>query len=326
MQRTSKSRLAGGAAGLLLIGATLLSTTGVALAATTRFLYVGSDPGFAADNGILGFTPVTAGGSSVTNVFVKNIDNQTLTHVVLTFGRSQGALSLSDVVFGANGSSCSASATTITCDLGNLKAKQSRSFSLIVDAGAGGTAGFAGKVVFNESNNPNGGNQQINDITGSIDVGAATCNSLATFLPPGIAKTLLPDDGSACSSDLQRSSLTVPARPNGNNVVQLGDGTLATACTAGFSSSSARLGDRQWRRGRLALPDVDDLLRQLRVIGSINPDKVAFDHDGVVIPAGKKGICKTSSSTNCIESVTTSATGVTFVVRTPSNGLIKGMH
>ena len=61
-------------------------------------------------------------------------------------------------------------------------------------------------------------------------------------------------------------------------------------------------------------------------LGNVNPNKVAFVHDGTIIAAGNKGLCKNDTSTNCQEPYVVSSTGVTFTVRTPSNGLIKGMY
>jgi hypothetical protein len=126
MRATSMRRLVGGATALMLIGTMLLTTAGSALAADTRFIYVGPDPAFAANNDTLAFTPVTAGGDSLSTIYVKNVDNQTLTHVVITIALTQGANTVSSQVLGPNASNCSPSSTAITCDFGNLKAKAAR--------------------------------------------------------------------------------------------------------------------------------------------------------------------------------------------------------
>ena len=326
MQRTSKRRLVGGATGLLLIGATLLSTGG-ALAApsdgTTRHLYVGSDSNFVLNPGILSLTPVSVGQSTVTNVYVKNVDNQTLNHVVLTFDVAQTNLVIADK-YGPNSGSCNPVAGVMTCDFGSLKARAERRFSLVLAATGAGDGSLDGTFVFNESTNPNGGNTQINTLEGTVTVGAASCDSLATFLPPGIAKTLVPDDGTACSGDGQRSGLKVPPNANGTTV-EIDDDTLAVgcgslACFGNAVSATVNNGD----------PVSPYLTWQIfysnDVLGNINPKQVAFFHDGTLIPAGNKGLCKTASAVNCQDPYLVSSGGVTFFVRTPSNGLIKGAH
>jgi hypothetical protein len=327
MHRTSKRRLVGGAAGLLLIGATLLSTGGVALAApsdgTTRHLYVGSDSNFVSNPGILSLTPVSAGQSTVTNVFVKNVDNQTLNHVVLTFNVAQTNLSIADK-FGPNSGSCNPVAGVMTCDFGSLKARAERRFSLVLTATGAGAGSLHGTFVFNESNNPNGGNTQINDLNGAVTVGAASCDSLATFLPPGIAKTLVPDDGTACSGDGQRSGLKVPPNANGTTV-EIDDDTLAVGC--GTFECFGNAVSAVVNSGAPVSPYLTwQIFYSNSVLGNINPKQVGFLHDGTLIQAGNKGLCKNASSVNCQEPYVVSSAGVTFLVRTPSNGAIKGIH
>ena len=324
MRATSSRRLVGGAAAFLLIGATVLSTAGSALGADTRKVYIGSDPAFTANNGVLTFTPVTVGGDSLSNVYVKNIDNQSLTHVVITIAKSQNGATVSNQILGANASSCSAAADPIVCDFGNMKARTTRAFSLILNAGAA-SSGITAKIVFNESNNPNGGNQQIESADGTLAAGAATCNTLATFLPPGIAKSLLPSDGGTCVGDGQRSGLIVPAAANGN-IVSVDDGTTAAGCPSGFTCLGNTV-TANVNGGALVTPYLRwSIFYSTGVLGNVNPSKIAFVHDGTIIPAGNKGACKNANSTNCIESTVTTSAGTTFVIRTPSNGAIRGMH
>lgn len=325
MRATSMRRLVGGAAALMLVGTTLLTVTGTALGADTRKVYIGPDPAFTAGNGTLTFTPVTAGGDSLSAIYVKNIDNQSLTHVVITIAKSQNGSTVSDQVLGANASSCTASATAITCDFGNLKARATRQFSIIINAGAAGASAISAKIVFNESNNPNGGNQQIESADGSLPIGGATCNILATFLPPGIAKTLLPDDGTTCAGDGQRSGLIVPAASNGN-IVSVDDGTAASGCAAGFSCLGNQV-DGNVNGGAPVSPYLRwSIFYSNAVLGNVNPGKVAFLHGTTIILAGNKGQCKNANSVDCQEPYVVSAGGVTFIIRTATNGLIKGMH
>jgi hypothetical protein len=323
MRATSMRRLIGGAAALMLVGTTLLIAAGSALGADTRKMYIGPDPDFTTGNGTLAFTPVTAGGDTLSTIYVKNIDNQTLTHVVITIDKSQNGATVSGQILGPDKAKCDGTIDPITCDFGNLKADATRQFSIIITTPAG-TGDVLAKIVFNESNNPKGGNQQIESAHATPVVGDATCNTLATFLPPGIAKSLLPDTGK-CSTDTQRSGLIVPAATDGN-VVSVDDGTAATGCATGYSCFGNSV-NANVNGGASVSPYLSwTIFYANSVIGSISPTKVGFDHDGFVIVPGKKGACKTDTSTNCIESITVTSDGVTFVVRTPTNGLIKGVH
>src|SRR4029078_13457909 len=135
---------------------------------------------------------VSGGGQSASNVYVKNVDNQTLTHVVITFARSQGGTTISQVSGPAWSSCLPLGATTVTCDFGNLTAGATRDFTLVVDTTVAESFSYSGTVIFKEYTNPNGGNPQISTISGPLAVSATTCDALATFLPPGIAKTLTP--------------------------------------------------------------------------------------------------------------------------------------
>ncbi len=327
MRATSRRRLFGGAAALLLVGTTLLTMTGSALAADTRMLYVGPDPNFVANVGLLSFTPVSSGGSSLSTVYVKNTDNQNLSHVVLTFARSQGGISIQGVVFGADAGSCSATTDLITCDFGNLKARASRTFSLILDALNAGTFRIHGTVVFNESTNPNGGNTQINAVDGNLGVLATTCDMLATFLPPGIGRTLAPDNG-GCATDAQRSSLIVPGQANGA-LVTLDDSHDIVSCATGYSCFGRQV-DASVNGGA----PVSGLLTwkitySAETLKNINPKQVGFQHGtSTPILPGKKGTCSATVTTECIVgySIDPVSGAVTFTLQTATNSVMKGLH
>jgi hypothetical protein len=304
----------------------LLTATGTVLAADTRQLYVGPDPNFAAGQGTLTFTAVSAGGSSLTTVYVKNVDNQTLNHVVLTFVRSQGSVTIEATVLGANASSCAVTDTLITCDFGSLKARASRTFSLILDASAGGDFTVHGTVVFNESTNPNGGNTQINAVDGTLHVGDESCNTLATFIPPGIAKTLDPTTTDGCATDSQHSSLLVPANPNGS-LVTLDDSVDATGCATGYSCFGKEVA-ASVNNGATVTPYLTwTITYSAELLLGINPAKVSFQHDGTVIPWGKKSECGATFTKDCIASITANSDGsYTYVLHTRTNSVMKGLH
>ena len=339
MRATTKRRLLGGAAALMLVGATVLSTTGAALAAKptdgTRKIYVGPNSDYSTAPGTMTFTPVSAGGQTVSTVYVKNTDNQTLTHVSITYTRTQTNATISSV-YGPNASSClpagateiPADATTVVCDFGNIAARGTRQFTLVIDATGTqpSTTTFGGEVVFNESTNPNGGNPQISTVAGTLPITATTCDTLSTFLLPGIGKNILPDSGD-CSADAQRSALFVPGNANGQKV-SIDDSVAVTAGTCGAYICFGNVITASVNEGATVTPYLTWLITySAATLGNTNPKLVGFQHDGTIILAGKKGTCGDTFTKDCIVGYTPNADGsVTFEVRTLTNSVMKGLH
>jgi hypothetical protein len=325
MRASSMRRLVGGAAALMLVGSMLLAAAGTATAATTRFIYVGPDPSFSdATNYTLSFTPVSAFQTSASTVYVHNLDNQSLTHVVLTFAQTQGSVTIGNIAYGPDGSSCSASGGTLTCDFGNLKAGATRQILLILTAGAAGTQTIHGTIFFNESTNPNGGNTQINDVVGDLVVGPASCNALQTFLAPNLAGDLLPADGTTCATDGQRSGLHVPGTGNGN-LVTIDDSALADCTDVGLTcfgyAANATVGN-----GATISPYLTWFITYTpAVLGNHNPKNVGFVHGTTIIASGKKGACGAIFTKDCLAGYTVNADGsVTFEIHTATNSTMRG--
>lgn len=324
MRASLMRRLIGGAAALMLVGTMLVAAAGTATAATTRLIYVGPDPAFSdATNYTLAFTPVSAFQVSASTVYVHNLDNQSLTHVVLTFAQSQGSVTIGDTAYGPNGSTCSAAGGTLTCDFGNLKAGGTRSIILVLAVGAAGTPSIHGTIYFNESTNPNGGNTQINDVTGALTVGPASCDALQTFLAPNLAGDLLPSDG-ACTGDGQRSGLHVPGTGNGN-LVSIDDSVLADCTDVGLTcfgyAASASVGN-----GQPISPYLTWFITYTpSVLGNHNPKNVGFVHGTTIIASGKKGACGATFTKDCIAGYTVNPDGsVTFEIHTATNSTMRG--
>jgi len=331
MRATSMRRLIGGAAALMLIGATLLSTAGSTLAGA-RILYVGSDPGFVLNPGTITFSAVSTGGASISTVYVYNGSGQNLTHVVVTFTQAQpSGVTIRDLVLGANAASCSASGGVLTCDFGSLKSKASRSFVLIANAPTtAGTYAVAGQVVFDESNNLNGGNPQINSIGGSLVVDPETCNSAETFLPPLVSDNLAPDTGS-CAGDDQRSSINVPANGSGQ-LVTIDDTALNTDCSSAPGYSCFGHIVSATANGGLSF-DVGTFLTWTityspSALGNTNPKQVAFQHGSDTPLTQKKNTCGTTfNGKDCIVGFVVNADGsVTFTIWTAKNSTIRGLN
>jgi hypothetical protein len=198
-----------------------------------------------------------------------------------------------------------------------------RSFSIYVDASTAGTQAFAGKAVFNESNNPQGGNTQITDLTASVIVDATSCTSLKTFVAPGQAKQLTL--GLSCGSLSTQGGLIIPARADGNIVV-LGDAGLATGC----GKNTPCIGDMitaSVNSGATITPYLTwTVFYSNATLGTTKPDRVSFLHDTTLIKSIKNGgACTTPTQVDCQDPFQVGADGVTFFIRTATNSTVRGL-
>jgi hypothetical protein len=327
MRATSMRRLVGGATALMLVGTMLLTTAGSALAADTRFLFMGSDSTYnVANNGILTFSDVTLGGQAAAPVFVKNIDNQTLTHVVITIVRAQDSGATVLDVFGPDSGKCTPSATAFTCDYGNLKAGAKRQFSILATAGSVNSFDVKAQVVFNESNNPNGGNEQIDEATGSLIITTATCDLVKTFFRAGNSSNLGTIDGCALSSGNPQST-RIDTDVTSDSPVLVGEET-GSLCAAGLTCFG------QVSRADVAINGTYTVIWTIdwQVPSNFNVQKFGILHfpDGSSSPdlnlTAKKNICKTTTSVGCIVSVTLTGTTLEAIVRTKGNGSMRGFN
>jgi len=301
---------------------------GVSQAADTRLIYFGSNPA-TVTNGTFTSTRVTAGGATLVPVVVKNIDNQTLTHVVITFpDLTTSSLSYAQL-FGADASFCTTPATTgFTCDFGNMPKNQARSFNLVLGATASGPASLTARIVFNESNNPNGGNAQIESATLNVVVDAAGCDLVATFTPPGQAKRDVGTDGCALSTtNAQNTHASYPATVVSTVLVE-DDGVGTQHCPTGVScfgnDSVVDIGDNSTSF------NVEWTI-QWTVASNFNVNKLGVAHfrdDGSLdfsLLFKKTAICKTATSTGCFVSAPTlNGTTLQVILRTAGNGVIRG--
>ena len=298
---------------------------GAAGAADTRLIYVGSGPVSDATNGHLVLSPVTAGGVSAANVIVKNTDNQTLTHVVLTFDAPVGGLTINAAAtYGADAASCAPGATKpLVCDFGNLGKNQTRTFTVLFNAGSTGAATVSASIAFNESRPNPGGNTHIDPVTGGVTVGATTCDFVATFLPPGQTSKVVGTGCSLDSTNPQSTSVNVPSSVVSAITVGEQDSTLCNGALACFGQAS------------IADVAVDGNYTvtwtiQWQVASNFNVNKFGILHfgDGATSPdltlTYKKDLCKNASSVGCIESVNLVGTTLTAIIRTAGNGSMRG--
>jgi hypothetical protein len=305
---------------------------GTASAATTRFIYVGYDAR-ALDTSVassdlvgndqLAFTPVTAGGTSASSIYVRNVDNQTLTHVVITIQRTQGNLTVSGV-FGGDSGKCLVTATAVTCDFGNLKQGATASFTLLVGASTIGLAQeLDAQIQFNESTNPKGGNPQIEFAEGLLDVADGGCDAVATFLPPGQADKLVGTGCTLSSSNPQITSVLVPAtvvsairvadeapRPCPTGLTCFGEDSVADIA---IDTTATVTWTITW------LVPANFNIQKLGVIHYKDDGSLDF------AITYKKDTCK-GSATGCFVLASLNGTTLTAVIKTSGNGAMKGFN
>jgi hypothetical protein len=331
LSRSTPTRaIAALATAALTLSLVVASATSV-LAGETRHLYVGSGPVSDATNGVLTLTPVSVGGVTATNVIVKNVDNQTLTHVVLTFAAplSTSGLTLSGI-FGPNSDLCLPSPATapLVCDFSNLAKNQTRTFTVLYDATSAGNGSIAATVTFNETKPNNGSNTHIDAIGGSADIAAFNCDSAVTFLAPGKPHSV-GTDTTTCpltSSNRQDTKVEIP-------------GTVVSAVTVGEVDSALCSGNLPCF-GQASYADVAvDGKYTVRwtivwsVASNFNVQQFGVLHfpDGATSATPpdlnltlKKNTCKSDTQVPCIESVTLDGTTLTAVIRTAGNGVMRG--
>jgi hypothetical protein len=297
---------------------------GGAGAADTRLIYLGSGPvSDAGTNGVLTLTPVTVGGVTSTTVIVKNIDNQTLTHVVVTVPAPSGGLTMTGV-FGADASSCGdGTSAPLVCDFGNLAKNQSRTFSVLFSASSTDASTVTATVQFNESTNPNGSNAHVEPATGSVTPTDGGCDSVATFLPPGQATKIVGTTCDLSSTNPQKTSVAVP-------------GSIVSAIRVAEEASSLCKADLVcFGQASIADVAVDGTYTVVWTIEWQVPSNFNKNRFGILhFPDGsttadltltfKKNLCKTDSQVGCIESLTLDGTTLTGVIRTSGNGSMRG--
>jgi hypothetical protein len=323
---TSTRAIAALATGALTLSLLVASATSV-MAANTRHLYVGSGPVGDPTNGVLTLTPVSLGGVTATNVIVQNVDNQTLTHVVLTLDAhvSGSALTLSGV-FGPNSDLCQRATASdpLVCSFGNLAKNQSRTFTVFYDAASAGTGTVNATVSFNETRPNPGGNTHIDSIGGTAAF-VSGCDDAATFFAPGKPHSLGTD--TTCALDGTNNPQ--------NTKVEVPDSVLS-AVTVGEKDSTLCLPSLPCF-GQASIADVAvDGNYTVRwtinwvVASNFNVQKFGILHfaDGATTPnlnlTLKKDTCKNATQVGCIVSVTLVGTKLTAIVRTAGNGVMRG--
>jgi hypothetical protein len=293
-------------------------------AADTRLIYVGSGP-VGTDPGLLTLTPVTVGGASATNVIVKNIDNQNLSHVKLTFAAPAAGLTLSGW-FGTNAGSCTpVDPSPLLCDFGNLAKGQTRTLTVLYTATAAVAASISAQITFNETK-PNGGsNTHIEPIGGNVTPTNGGCDAVATFLPPGQVNKVVGTGCALSSSNPQITSVAVPGSLVSAIRVADETGTLCDPSVVCFGQNSI---------ADIAVDTTDTVIWTItwQVPANFNVQKLGVLHfpDGSTTAnlniTLKKDLCKSDTATGCfVPGMTTlNGTTLTTVIRTKGNGGMRG--
>jgi hypothetical protein len=313
----------------------LIAAAVPAFAGDTRNVFVGS-PGPDAVDGLLVFTPVSAGQQTKTDVLIDNGSPSTMNKTTLSIGAFPAAAPLPAGVtiegkFGLDKDACSIATDKLsaTCDFGNLRSGKSKSVSFIFGIANGGTTAIDIAVKVKETVNDNGANKDTFHATADLTVGATTCDSIATFVPPGQAKQVTTAGATGTNCISQVTALDIPGLPAGASVQVSEDDTDPTCVASGKScfgaKSVANVNDGDpvnlvwsitWLNSTIGTPI------QEQKLGVVH---VEDDGDIVLIPNTNAGRCGNSpSKTNCIVSVTVGATTTTIVFKTPSNGYVKG--
>jgi hypothetical protein len=301
----------------------LQAFAGTAGAADTRVLFIGEDGG---TNRVLEYTPVSAGGLTKSDIYVKNLGKQNLTKAHLLIGIAPASALPADVtvdsVFGPDSGVCTVTSTTVDCNFDTLTARGDavdRLVSVVLSVATAGTYSLDAAIKVAESVPDVGSNRNYAIAVDSVVAGESTCDSSATFFKPGVTADLGP--GAACADDPQRSALHADASANGN-ALSIDDSSDTGGCLPKLKCFGFRV-DAIVNDGAAVDPYlVWQVSYSAAVMKGVNAAKVGFVHDGFVIRAG--AVCSATLVTNCIEGVSEDAYGTTYLVRTPGNGSMKG--
>jgi hypothetical protein len=300
-----------------------------------RTVYFG-DPDTAA-NGTLAVTPVSAGGVFTFDVLARNDGSQNLTHAVLAFGDvaapwpdgpsanglPSGATILSATVENAT---CGApSATGFSCEVGSLGAGAWVKATFVVQTPAtplGATDVWASFKVA-ENVNDQGANRNTFFAHDAIVVAAANSNAHSNFILGG-PLTIATAGQPLVTGDKQVTTLEVPGAIGGLASVVETDGPTGCnpKCIGQTVSANVRDGAplSPYLKWTLVIAQTDVNASKGGVIHTLD------DGTQVVIANTKANACSASKPTDCIETfvVDKQAGTTTIVVRTPTNGAIRG--
>jgi hypothetical protein len=251
------SRVRGRRSGAILAATLFIiaAMPGLATAANTRGLLIGSPVLTGATKGILTLTPVSVPvspnvHSTYLEVEILSTDNQNLSHTVLAVTLPKQTTDITvhspyDPAGGTDADLCTRSDglvnTVFTCDYGSITpANPERTIAFVMDVAstfntATQAATFASAQV--TTNNENGTNQQTFPAdSGSFQVQARNANHLASWVPSGQLQKSFSTSGlnDSTSGDPGNLSSTITFDTSANETVSLTDGITIKSPTSKY--------------------------------------------------------------------------------------------
>jgi len=290
-----------------------------------------------ASDGTITVTPVTAPGLAFFDVAVANNGKQTFTNASLTIGEDTASLGSASLPvafdggvtidsFTATGFTCQADVTNtlLTCDLGNMAARSPEgSVSVVLNVPTATSLSIRAAVKGAERTNDGGSSSNIDTfvaLSGSIAVGAETCQYKASYLKSAIQETRAFGTCPTLSSANPQST-TVRFPGSLITAIEVGEAPCSSAFTCIGQESLANLtatysGIFEWEINTLlaSKPDLSKLVISHYPDGSATADLSLLNI--------KKNYCKSATDARCIVEVSwdNQTSILTVVYRTLGNG------
>jgi hypothetical protein len=345
-----------------LLGAALLAAPVSAGRNTSKGILIGSsdgtgisDPGpDGTGHATLTFTPVTAGELSYFDVVVENAGGQNINNVSLSVGydsdtRDESARPVSvdltpsfPVEFPASsgvtianfdhqqGDVCTLAAADvgpINCTVGTLRKNDSFTLHVLLLTTTEGPVPIKAVTKVSENTNDNGGNQDTFAAEGVLAVAGASCDSIAGWLPAGLAKQF----GTA-SLDCAGQALDASVPDGGttkDTVFSLATHAVGPNdyCAAGYTcygdafelsvNGGSSLSSGTFMTVSIVFHNVPSSYTTV--------NKLVIIHDGTVISTKKQDQCTSKRTNNCWTGTPTLIDGTFSIqIELTKNGFIRG--
>ncbi|HET7026745.1 MAG TPA: hypothetical protein VFI28_03535 [Candidatus Limnocylindrales bacterium] len=320
------------------VAAALLATVtiaGGASAGNTRQIYIGDPDG----SGILEPTSASATNQTAFQMLVRNTGKQNVTHVVVAIG-SDAASSAGQpagpslpigsrvvAMYGDGTCSVEADGSGAMCTFASLPSRSSVSDTIVLTTPNAGAFDFWASVKLDENTSDAGANTDTFFSRGHLDVAPNDGDHFGTFLLPDVGGTVGTGFDTLGPTD-QGTLVTVPGAHAGTPV-SIVEAVDSTTCAAGLSCFGA-LVTANVAGGSVVSPYLTWVLRWDASVlpRGFNPKQAGVVHvlDGgqKVVISVKKNACTTARPIDCIADYTLTGTYFEIVVRTASNGGMKG--
>jgi hypothetical protein len=283
-------------------------------------------------------TNASQGANTKFDVNVESQDNQTIANVQLSIPSTTGPAWPAGYqivnIFGPNGAACPGfTATSATCNFGNIAALGSRQITVLVKVPANAASGatFSASAM---TNNENGTNLQIvSNTSAALNVVAASANGVTTANLNGLVSTA--DLGTTNAGNLSTTLNLIGDNTGKGNVVVIQEGSSTTqpaVCVSLKLTCQPDFVDLTVNSGSVVTPYLETVLTA-KVPSSYNIKKAFVIHvlaDGTTLDQGFPlyNTPTTSCSANpaplpCADFSITKDGILTIKVHTKSNGGMK---